>query len=42
LQGHHFGRPSLDRPWLAGAPSVALKPIDSLPPAAAKRAAHGD
>jgi diguanylate cyclase (GGDEF)-like protein/PAS domain S-box-containing protein len=42
LQGHHFGRPSLDRPWLAGAPSIALEPIDSLPPAAAKRAANGD
>jgi EAL domain-containing protein (putative c-di-GMP-specific phosphodiesterase class I) len=42
LQGHHFGLPSLDRPWLAAAPSGAPDPIDSLPPAAAKRAANGD
>ena len=40
LQGHHFGLPSLDRPWLAGALPTALEPIDSLPPAAAKRAAN--
>jgi diguanylate cyclase (GGDEF)-like protein/PAS domain S-box-containing protein len=42
LQGHHFGWPSLDRPWLVGAPSSTVGTIDSLPPAAVKRAASGD
>jgi diguanylate cyclase (GGDEF)-like protein/PAS domain S-box-containing protein len=42
LQGHHFGWPSLDRPWLFGAPSSTVETIDSLPPEAIKRAASGD
>jgi diguanylate cyclase (GGDEF)-like protein/PAS domain S-box-containing protein len=42
LQGHHFGRPSLDRPWLAGARSTVVEANDSIPPAAVKRAASGD
>ena len=27
MQGHHFGHPSLDRPWLASPPSPAAKTI---------------
>jgi diguanylate cyclase (GGDEF)-like protein/PAS domain S-box-containing protein len=42
LQGHHFGWPSLDRPWLFGAPSSTVETIDSLPPEAIRRAASGD
>jgi EAL domain-containing protein (putative c-di-GMP-specific phosphodiesterase class I) len=29
MQGHHFGSPSLERPWLLPAPSPAVKTIDS-------------
>jgi len=42
LQGHHFGRPSLERPWLVGAASSTVETIDSLPSAAVRRAASGD
>ena len=29
MQGHHFGRPSLERPWLVPALSPALQAIGS-------------
>ena len=29
MQGHHFGYPSLERPWLASPPSAAVEVVDS-------------
>jgi diguanylate cyclase (GGDEF)-like protein/PAS domain S-box-containing protein len=42
LQGHHFGHPSLDRPWLDLAASGAVEAIDRRRLAPGKRAASGD
>jgi diguanylate cyclase (GGDEF)-like protein/PAS domain S-box-containing protein len=42
LQGNHFGRPSLVRPWLVPAQPTALKAIDNRPRAAVRRAANAN
>ena len=38
LQGYHFGRPTLERPWLNASPAKTADIIDRLPPV--KRAAN--
>lgn len=42
MQGHYFGRPSLERPWLDRAPSRAVEAIECGRRAAVKQAANGD
>jgi len=41
LQGYYFGRPSLDRPWLAQPKLRAVESVESSPIIGVKRAARG-